>query len=84
MQVRELEGEVESEQKRNADAVKGLRKHERRVKELTYQVRKQLSRLSRLPAQWVNLVLIYVALTKTHELDTYQGQMTYMLSTHLH
>nr|XP_058904171.1 myosin-8 [Kogia breviceps] len=35
--VRELEGEVESEQKRNAEAVKGLRKHERRVKELTYQ-----------------------------------------------
>lgn len=41
MQVRELEGEVENEQKRNADAVKGLRKHERRIKELTYQVRKQ-------------------------------------------
>jgi myosin protein heavy chain len=39
LQVRELEGEVESEQKRNAEAVKGLRKHERRVKELTYQVR---------------------------------------------
>jgi hypothetical protein len=38
LQVRELEGEVESEQKRNADTVKGLRKHERRVKELTYQV----------------------------------------------
>lgn len=36
--MRELEGEVESEQKRSADAVKGLRKHERRVKELTYQV----------------------------------------------
>lgn len=41
MQVRELEGEVESEQKRNAEAVKGLRKHERRVKELTYQVWQQ-------------------------------------------
>ena len=37
-QVRELENEVETEQKRNVEAVKGLRKHERRVKELTYQV----------------------------------------------
>lgn len=40
MQVRELEGEVESEQKRNVETVKSLRKHERRVKELTYQVKK--------------------------------------------
>lgn len=40
MQVRELEGEVESEQKHNVETVKSLRKHERRVKELTYQVRK--------------------------------------------
>ena len=38
MQVRELEGEVENEQKRGVDAVKGVRKYERRVKELTYQV----------------------------------------------
>ena len=38
LQVRELENEVENEQKHNAEAVKGLRKHERRVKELTYQV----------------------------------------------
>uniref|UniRef100_G3UFE0 Myosin heavy chain 1 n=1 Tax=Loxodonta africana TaxID=9785 RepID=G3UFE0_LOXAF len=36
--VRELENEVENEQKRNVEAVKGLRKHERRVKELAYQV----------------------------------------------
>jgi hypothetical protein len=36
--VRELENEVENEQKRNIEVVKGLRKHERRVKELTYQV----------------------------------------------
>ncbi|NXF62652.1 MYSS protein, partial [Ciccaba nigrolineata] len=35
--VRELEGEVDSEQKRSAEAVKGVRKYERRVKELTYQ-----------------------------------------------
>ena len=37
-QVRELEGELEGEQRRGAEAVKGLRKYERRVKELTYQV----------------------------------------------
>ncbi|KAM8723547.1 myosin heavy chain, fast skeletal muscle-like isoform 1-T1 [Acanthopagrus schlegelii] len=36
--VRELESEVEAEQRRGADAVKGVRKYERRVKELTYQV----------------------------------------------
>uniref|UniRef100_L7N034 Myosin heavy chain 4 n=1 Tax=Anolis carolinensis TaxID=28377 RepID=L7N034_ANOCA len=37
--VRELEAEVENEQKRSTDAIKGVRKYERRVKELTYQVR---------------------------------------------
>jgi len=35
---RELEAELEAEQKRNAESVKGLRKSERRVKELSYQV----------------------------------------------
>ena len=43
LQVRELEGEVDSEQKRSAEAVKGVRKYERRVKELTYQVRQEVS-----------------------------------------
>lgn len=38
-QVRELENEVDMEQKRSSDAVKGIRKYERRIKELTYQVR---------------------------------------------
>ena len=37
--VRELENELEAEQKRNAESVKGMRKSERRIKELTYQVR---------------------------------------------
>jgi len=37
-QVRDLEGEVESEQKKSSEAVKGMRKYERRIKELTYQV----------------------------------------------
>ncbi|NXK43676.1 MYH7 protein, partial [Piprites chloris] len=39
VRVRELENELEAEQKRNAESVKGLRKSERRVKELSYQVR---------------------------------------------
>ena len=41
--MRELEGEVDAEQKRSAEAVKGVRKYERRVKELTYQVRQEAS-----------------------------------------
>lgn len=39
-QVRELESEVEAEQRRGAEAVKGVRKYERKVKELTYQVKR--------------------------------------------
>lgn len=38
-QVRELENEVEMEQKKSSETVKGIRKYERRIKELTYQVR---------------------------------------------
>ncbi len=38
MKVCQLEAEVEAEQRRGADAVKGVRKYERRAKELTYQV----------------------------------------------
>ncbi|KAB0375120.1 hypothetical protein FD755_013612 [Muntiacus reevesi] len=37
--VRELENELEAEQKRNVESVKGMRKSERRIKELTYQVK---------------------------------------------
>lgn len=40
IKVRELESEVEAEQRRGAEAVKGVRKYERRVKELTYQVQR--------------------------------------------
>ncbi|CAG5897199.1 unnamed protein product, partial [Menidia menidia] len=40
-QVRELENEVEMEQKKSSEAVKGVRKYERRIKELTYQVMSQ-------------------------------------------
>ncbi|XP_063063313.1 myosin-7-like isoform X1 [Engraulis encrasicolus] len=38
--VRELESEVEMEQRKAGDSVKGIRKYERRIKELTYQVLK--------------------------------------------
>ncbi|XP_061158335.1 myosin-4-like isoform X1 [Syngnathus typhle] len=37
--VRELEKELEAEQKRGCEAMKVVRKHERKIKELTFQVR---------------------------------------------
>ncbi|KAJ8259977.1 hypothetical protein GJAV_G00175640 [Gymnothorax javanicus] len=49
--VRELEGELESEQKKSNELQKGVRKYERRIKELTYQTeedRKNLARLQEL------------------------------------
>jgi len=36
--VRELESELDAEQKRGAEALKGAHKYERKVKEMTYQV----------------------------------------------
>ncbi|XP_066559058.1 myosin-4 [Amia ocellicauda] len=36
--VRELENELEAEQRRGAEAIKGVRRYERRLKEITYQV----------------------------------------------
>lgn len=41
-QVRELENELEMEQRKSSDSVKGIRKYERRIKELTYQVNSRL------------------------------------------
>ncbi|NXH43391.1 MYH6 protein, partial [Dicaeum eximium] len=46
--VRELENELEAEQKRHAESVKGLRKSERRVKELSYQTEEDKKNLLRL------------------------------------
>ncbi|KAJ8259168.1 hypothetical protein COCON_G00181800 [Conger conger] len=49
--VRELEGELECEQKKSNELQKGVRKYERRIKELTYQTeedRKNLARLQEL------------------------------------
>ncbi|XP_016298203.1 myosin-7-like [Sinocyclocheilus anshuiensis] len=46
--VHELEAEVEAEQRRGADAVKGVRKYERRAKELTYQTEEDKKNVTRL------------------------------------
>ncbi|XP_070360162.1 myosin-6 [Equus asinus] len=46
--VRELENELEVEQKRNVETVKGMRKSERRIKELTYQTEEDKKNLLRL------------------------------------
>ncbi|KAF3814173.1 hypothetical protein GH733_017770, partial [Mirounga leonina] len=46
--VRELENELEAEQKRNAESIKGMRKSERRIKELTYQTEEDRKNLLRL------------------------------------
>uniref|UniRef100_A0A667ZFU3 Myosin heavy chain, fast skeletal muscle-like n=1 Tax=Myripristis murdjan TaxID=586833 RepID=A0A667ZFU3_9TELE len=48
LRVRELESEVEAEQRRGADAVKGVRKYERRVKELSYQTEEDKKNVTRL------------------------------------
>ncbi|KAJ8413253.1 hypothetical protein AAFF_G00092490 [Aldrovandia affinis] len=46
--VRELENEVELEQKKSSDSLKGIRKYERRMKELTYQNEEDRKNLARL------------------------------------
>ncbi|XP_078501044.1 myosin-7 [Lissotriton helveticus] len=46
--LRELENELEAEQKRGAETVKGMRKYERRVKELSYQTEEDRKNLTRL------------------------------------
>ncbi|XP_014112275.1 PREDICTED: myosin-6 isoform X2 [Pseudopodoces humilis] len=46
--VRELENELEAEQKRHAESVKGLRKSERRIKELSYQTEEDRKNMVRL------------------------------------
>uniref|UniRef100_A0AAY5EKG3 Myosin heavy chain 7 n=1 Tax=Electrophorus electricus TaxID=8005 RepID=A0AAY5EKG3_ELEEL len=46
--VRELENEVELEQRKASDFVKGIRKYERRIKELTYQTEEDRKNLTRL------------------------------------
>ncbi|XP_017334555.1 myosin-7 [Ictalurus punctatus] len=48
VRVRELENEVEIEQKKATDSVKGIRKYERRIKELVYQTEEDRKNLARL------------------------------------
>ncbi|XP_029434330.1 myosin-15 [Rhinatrema bivittatum] len=46
--VRELESELEAEQRRNTEAQKGVRKFERRIKELSYQAEEDKKNLNRM------------------------------------
>ncbi|XP_054458163.1 myosin-7-like [Anoplopoma fimbria] len=46
--IRELESELEAEQRKSSDSVKGIRKYERRIKELTYQTEEDRKNLARL------------------------------------
>ncbi|XP_067233782.1 uncharacterized protein [Chanodichthys erythropterus] len=46
--VRELESEVELEQRKSSDSIKGIRKYERRIKDLTYQTEEDRKNLARL------------------------------------
>uniref|UniRef100_A0A8D3ARB6 Uncharacterized protein n=1 Tax=Scophthalmus maximus TaxID=52904 RepID=A0A8D3ARB6_SCOMX len=46
--VRELENELEAEQKRGGEATKGLRKYERKIKELTFQAEEEKKNVARL------------------------------------
>ncbi|KAI3355127.1 hypothetical protein L3Q82_017995, partial [Scortum barcoo] len=46
--VRELETEVDMEQRKSSESVKGIRKYERRIKELTYQTEEDKKNMSRL------------------------------------
>ncbi|XP_078473880.1 myosin-7-like [Lampetra planeri] len=46
--VRELDNELEMEQRKGAEALKGFRKYERRMKELTYQAEEDRKNLSRM------------------------------------
>lgn len=74
-QVRELENEVELEQKKSSEALKGIRKYERRIKELTYQVRflssvlhlSGSSQLCSWPRWFNNVILLLLWLVQTEE-----------------
>ncbi|KAK5902985.1 hypothetical protein CgunFtcFv8_006803 [Champsocephalus gunnari] len=46
--IKELEGELEAEQRRGTESIKGVRKYERRVKELSYQTEEDRKNLARL------------------------------------
>ncbi|CAN9503349.1 unnamed protein product [Ophioblennius macclurei] len=46
--IKELENEVEAEQRKSSESIKGIRKYERRIKELTYQTEEDRKNLARL------------------------------------
>nr|XP_020669876.1 myosin-7-like [Pogona vitticeps] len=46
--VHELENELDAEQKRGVEAIKGVRKYERRLKEITYQAEEDKKNVFRL------------------------------------
>ncbi|XP_074416120.2 myosin-6 [Maylandia zebra] len=48
VRIKELENELEAEQKRGAESIKGVRKYERRIKELTYQTEEDRKNMARL------------------------------------
>lgn len=58
--VRELENELDGEQRRHADAQKNLRKSERRIKELSFQVCKDkiliVSLFNRIPLNFIVII----------------------------
>ncbi|KAK0146037.1 Myosin-7 [Merluccius polli] len=65
--VKELENEVEAEQKKNAESVKGIRKYERRLKELTYQTEEDRKNVARLQDLVDKLQLKVKAYKRTSE-----------------
>ncbi|KAI4893120.1 hypothetical protein NFI96_020629 [Prochilodus magdalenae] len=46
--IKEMESELEAEQKRSSESVKGIRKYERRIKELSYQTEEDQKNIARL------------------------------------
>ncbi|XP_045551541.1 myosin-6 [Salmo salar] len=48
LRIKELESELEAEQKRGTESIKGVRKYERRIKELTYQTTEDRKNMARI------------------------------------
>ncbi|XP_072297034.1 myosin-7-like [Eucyclogobius newberryi] len=68
--IKELETELEAEQRKSSDLVKGIRKYERRIKELTYQTeedRKNIARLQDLVDKLQLKVKVYKRTTEDVE-----------------
>lgn len=67
LQVRELEGELDAEQKKMAEAQKGIRKYERRIKELSYQVQQFWTRVQpRSSSTWHTSLCLASCYPRTH------------------